>query len=51
MKACGKSARTASPEEKTGAAPSVAKLGIDPAGGEESSALSAGAVYFAAAKS
>ena len=32
MKACGKSART-SPEEKTGAAPSVAKLAIDPNGG------------------
>jgi hypothetical protein len=32
MNARGKSART-SPEEKTGAAPSVAKLAIDPAGG------------------
>ena len=32
MKAPGKSART-SPEEKTGAAPSVAKLAIDPNGG------------------
>ena len=50
MQACGKSART-SPDEEASVAPSVAKLGIDPAGGEESSALSAGAVYFAAAKS
>jgi hypothetical protein len=32
MKACGESART-SPREKTGAAPSVAKLAIDPNGG------------------
>src|SRR5215204_6458783 len=32
MQACGKSART-SPEEKTGAAPSVAKLAIDANGG------------------
>src|SRR5215204_3266624 len=32
MNACGKSART-SPEEKTGAAPSVAKLAIDRNGG------------------
>src|SRR5829696_1953279 len=31
MKACGKTART-SPEEETDVAPSVAKLGIDPAG-------------------
>jgi hypothetical protein len=33
MKAGGKSARTSSPDEEIGVAPSVAKLPIDPNGG------------------